>query len=105
MIDNNWLYIGYYRTICHSFYFYGILIKKLILSLAFVGAFLNVNADNTQPYDGSTAYININTGIAKLYNMPTGEWIGNMNAGYNFNRGIALEGGYNYFMVRSLVLM
>lgn len=71
--------------------------KKLILSLAFVGAFLTANADNTQPYDGSTAYININTGIAKLYNMPTGEWIGNMNAGYNFNRGIALEGGYNIF--------
>lgn len=70
--------------------------KKLIISLGLLSC-VSAFADTTQPYDGSTAYININTGIAKLYNLPTGEWTGNINAGYNFNRGIALEGGYNIF--------
>jgi hypothetical protein len=54
-------------------------------------------ADPVQPYDGSTTYVNFNTGIAKSYNMPTGEWNGNINWGYNFNRVFALEGGYNIF--------
>ena len=43
----------------------------------------------------SVAYVNINTGIAKVYNLPTGSWAGSVNAGYNFNQHLALEGGYN----------
>lgn len=54
-------------------------------------------ADSVQPYDGSTAYININTGFATMQGLPTGSWTGNLNAGYNFNRAFALEGGYNLF--------
>jgi opacity protein-like surface antigen len=45
----------------------------------------------------SGSYINLNTGVAKLYNLPTGEWTGNLNAGYNFSPYFALEGGYNLF--------
>lgn len=40
-------------------------------------------------------YLNINTGVAKIYNLPTGSWAGSLNAGYNFNSSFALEGGYN----------
>ncbi len=43
----------------------------------------------------SPAYINLNTGVAKIYNLPTGSWAGSVNAGYNFNSSFALEAGYN----------
>lgn len=75
------------------------MMKKLLLSCLILGG-INVYAadeQTVQSSDGSGAYINLNTGIAKLYNLPTGEWTGNLNAGYNFNRAFALEGGYNLF--------
>jgi hypothetical protein len=73
--------------------------KKLLALLSLATASTLAISDTTQPYDGASTYINVNTGIAKLYNysMPTGEWTGNINAGYNFNRGIAVEAGYNIF--------
>ena len=72
--------------------------KKLFLALILVSGASVAFADATdtiQPYDGSTAYINVNTGWASIHNLPTGSWAGSVNAGYNFNRGFALEGGYN----------
>ena len=44
----------------------------------------------------SPAYININTGIAQLYNLPTGSWASGVNAGYNIESGFAVEGGYTF---------
>ena len=57
-------------------------------------------ADNTPNIDNSSSldnpiYINLNTGVAKIYNLPTGSWAASVNAGYNFNPYFALEGGYN----------
>jgi OOP family OmpA-OmpF porin len=49
---------------------------------------------NSSSLDNSV-YINLNTGVAKIYNLPTGSWAGSLNAGYNFNSSFALEGGYN----------
>lgn len=72
--------------------------KKLLLSSLILAAVSGVAfADEVaaQPYDGSGAYINLNTGWATMVNLPTGSWAGAVNAGYNFNRGFALEGGYN----------
>lgn len=69
--------------------------KKLLVLLSLATASTFAIADTTQPYDGSGAYLNLNTGFATLGNLPTGEWTGNFNAGYNFNRAFALEGGYN----------
>lgn len=63
--------------------------KLLILMLLSLS--MLTNADN------SGAYINLNTGVATMQALPTGSWLGNLNAGYNFNRGFALEGGYNLF--------
>lgn len=71
--------------------------KKILLALVCSAAVSSVFADTVQPYDGSTTYLNFNTGIGKMYAMPTGAWTGNINWGYNFNRGFALEGGYNVF--------
>lgn len=39
--------------------------------------------------------ISMSTQIAKVYNLPTGSWSGSLNAGYNLNQNLALEGGYN----------
>lgn len=71
--------------------------KLLIAVLGILG--LNAYADNTAVTTAadnvSPAYINVNTGIAKLYNLPTGSWSGALNVGYNYNRNLAVEVGYN----------
>ena len=72
--------------------------KKLLLALVLVSATGVAFADSSdiaQPNDGSTAYINVNTGWASIHNLPTGSWAGAVNAGYNVNPYFALEGGYN----------
>lgn len=66
--------------------------KKLLLSLSLISIGSFAMAD-----DASPVYININTGISTYQALPTGEWTGNINAGYNFNKNFALEGGYNIF--------
>lgn len=48
----------------------------------------------TQTNDGSGAYLNFNAGVATQQFLPSGGLALNVNAGYNFNRGLALEGGY-----------
>lgn len=71
--------------------------KKLFLLLLSAVA-INSYADSTATATNETvspAYINLNTGIAKLYNLPTGSWVGAINAGYNFNDTFAVELGYN----------
>ncbi len=72
--------------------------KKLLLSLL-AGMAVSAYADNASATaagdTASPAYINVNTGIAKLYNLPTGSWAGAINAGYNFNQALAIEVGYN----------
>lgn len=79
--------------------FKGTKMKKilgLLLSITLASVFADSTTDTTAgEATALPVYINLNTGIAKLYNMPTGEWIGNINAGYNFNPYFALEGGYN----------
>ena len=58
---------------------------------------------DTDGFPGSSApsgaepngtYININGGFATQQFMPTGYFAATANAGYNFNPGFALEGGY-----------
>lgn len=68
------------------------LYRKLLLAVICAGSFGTVIAE-----DNNSVYINLNSGIAKLYNLPTGEWTGNLNAGYKFNPYFALEGGYSIF--------
>lgn len=65
----------------------------LISSGTFAEDLSTVTSSNTQ--HTANAYLNINTGVAKIYNLPTGSWAGSLNAGYNFNSSFALEGGYN----------
>ena len=67
--------------------------KKLIFILLAASATMAVADGVTSP--ASPAYVNVNTGIAKLYNLPTGSWAGSINAGYNFNEALAVEVGYN----------
>ncbi len=62
--------------------------KKILLALLATTATISF-ADEITPM-----YVNVNTGIAKLYNMPTGSWVGSANVGYNFNKAFALEAGY-----------
>lgn len=71
--------------------------KRLLAIIATVGVFSFANADDAQAANDSKVYVNLNTGIGKLYNLPTGQWTMNLNAGYNFNQNFALEGGYNLF--------
>ena len=59
----------------------------LLLTLA-----STVMADEAQSAAG--AYINVNAGFATQQSLPTGSVAVTANAGYNFNRGLALEGGY-----------
>lgn len=65
-----------------------VLCRKLLVAAICVGSFGLAFAE-----DNSPAYINVNTGIAKLYNLPTGSWVGSINAGYNFNDALAIEIG------------
>ncbi len=65
---------------------------KKLLCLVFVSFNAFSFADSVS---GSGTYLNLNTGWATMQGLPTGAWTGNFNAGYNFNRGFALEGGYN----------
>ncbi|MDD3266777.1 MAG: outer membrane beta-barrel protein [Burkholderiales bacterium] len=67
--------------------------KLLCLSLLSISAF--VFADQSTSSNDSNVYLNLNTGWATMQGLPTGAWTGNFNAGYNFNRNFALEGGYN----------
>lgn len=46
-----------------------------------------------EPYDGSGVYVNINAGYGSQQFLPNGTFAGSFNAGYNFNRAFALEGG------------
>lgn len=65
--------------------------KKIFISIL-CSLSMTAFADST-----NSGYINFNSGFADAANLPTGEIGFNLNAGYNFNRGIALEGGYNIF--------
>jgi hypothetical protein len=73
------------------------ILLSLLLSATLASVFAESTTDSAAANQALPIYINLNTGIAKLYNMPTGEWTGNINAGYNFNPYFALEGGYNLF--------
>lgn len=69
--------------------------KNLLLALSLLP--LASFAAESQAYDGSGVYVNINTGVAKYQDMPVGSWMGTVNAGYSFNKYIAAEGGYSVF--------
>ncbi len=71
-----------------------IIMKKLLILAALSLTATFVLADEIQPYDGSAAYINLNAGWATQQFTPTGGFAATLNAGYNFNRAFALEGGY-----------
>jgi LysM repeat protein len=67
-------------------------IKKIVFSLIC----LNIAcafADNAG-VDSSGAYFDIGLGASNISNLPTGAATANMNWGYNFNRGFALEAGW-----------
>ena len=73
--------------------------KKLLALVLFgiaASVFADVPANVSQPYDGSGAYINLNSGIATMQNVSNSSLALAGNAGYNFNRGFALEGGMTY---------
>ena len=67
-------------------------LNKFIVGILLSTTITLVNATETSP-----VYINLNSGIAKLYNLPAGEWTGSLNAGYEFNPYLAVEGGYSLF--------
>lgn len=67
-------------------------IKKIVFSLIC----LNIAcafADNAG-VDSSGAYFDVGLGASNISNLPTGAATANMNWGYNFNRGFALEAGW-----------
>ena len=71
--------------------------KILTFVLAGIGglAFADVAATSvSQPYDGAGAYINLNSGFATMQNVANSSVAVGANAGYNFNRGFAVEGGW-----------
>lgn len=68
--------------------------KKLFLGLIFFIINSLVFADVTSSSASLPVYININNGIATQQFLPTGSWVGTLNAGYNFNSALAIEGGY-----------
>jgi len=55
-----------------------------------------VIADQSVTLDNSSAkyYVSLDTGIAIAQYLSTGEWIGNLNVGYNYNQYLAVELGY-----------
>lgn len=65
------------------------------LAAVLLGA-ATIGISNAESSDASV-YANLNTGIAKVYNFSSGEWMGNLNAGYEFNPYLAVEGGYSLF--------
>lgn len=70
--------------------------KKLIYTLALLSATCSYADSSSTPaanYDGNV-YFDIGLGAAKIENLPTGAAAINMNWGYNFNRGFALEAGW-----------
>lgn len=52
-------------------------------------------ANKSNKTDGSGAYINIDSGISFLSNSLGNEWNNSLSVGYNFNRGLGVEAGYN----------
>lgn len=69
----------------------------MLLSLVVGSGVSFADTTATSNDNASGTYINLNTGVATMQGLPTGSWTGNLNVGYNFNRGFALEGGYNLF--------
>jgi hypothetical protein len=70
--------------------------KRLLLTLLLIPTALVLADESSSSTSAQSAvYINFNSGFATLANLPTGSWAGSVNAGYNFNRAFALEGGYN----------
>jgi len=64
-----------------------------VVAVAATVAATPVKQQINEPYDGSGAYININAGYGTQQFLPNGSFAGSFNAGYNFNRAFALEGG------------
>ena len=71
--------------------------KVLIALLSTLTLSALADANNIyQPYNGSGAYINANSGFATMQNVSNTSPDLSANAGYNFNRAFALEGGLTY---------
>ena len=73
--------------------------KKLLSLILFVAAnaaMADVPATVNQPYNGTGAYINLNSGIANMQNVSNSSFALGGSAGYNFTRGFGLEGGLTY---------
>ena len=71
-------------------------ILTILLITTVSAAYADVPANVSGPYNGSGAYINLNSGIATMQNISNSSSAFAGNAGYNFNRGFALEGGMTY---------
>lgn len=69
--------------------------KILLLLLAGSASLALADTPSPATTSNSPAYVNLNTGIATLSNLPTGSWAGAINVGYNFNNNLAIEVGYN----------
>lgn len=67
--------------------------KKIFCALLLLSAGLTY-ADSTPTNSDGNVYFDIGLGAAKTDNLPTGAAAVNMNWGYNFNRGLALEAGW-----------
>lgn len=69
--------------------------KKIFVGILFSGISFFVYAnDSAAVSDGSGAYINLNFGLANQSYTPTGMFATSANAGYSFNRALAVEAGY-----------
>ncbi len=67
---------------------------KYILTIMLSGLMVSALAVQPQAENTSGAYINANAGIGILQYLPTGSFVFSANAGYNFNRAFAVEGGW-----------
>lgn len=67
-------------------------IKKIVLSLICLNV-VYVFAENSS-LDYSGAYFDVGLGASRISNLPSGAATANLNWGYNFNKGFALEAGW-----------
>ena len=70
--------------------------KKIIYGLMFINmgfCYADSTSSLPQSTDGNV-YFDIGLGAAKIDGLPTGSAAANINWGYNFNRGFALEAGW-----------
>jgi len=77
---------------------------KILLGMllgSFAVASLADEVDTSSDNDNHGGYyLNINTGLADVFHLPTGSWVVAVNAGYDYSQYISAELGYSLLLSR-----